>query len=81
MHGDYSLLRRYIYFNVSDIDKFHYRPWYLYIDTVADKVVYTDETALRFNGRTDRLYTEPQILILFMMMVGIVLLRFTLSSQ
>lgn len=60
-YGDYEATAAlHSYFNVSDIDNVsvtglggHY------IDTVADKEVYTDETALRFNGRTDRLYTEP----------------------
>ena len=60
-YGDYEATAAlHSYFNVSDIDNVsvtglggHY------IDTVADKEVYTDETSLRFNGRTDRLYTEP----------------------
>ncbi|MBI6530524.1 D-hexose-6-phosphate mutarotase [Proteus vulgaris] len=60
-YGDYDATAAlHSYFNVSDIDNVsvtglggHY------IDTVADKEVYTDETSLRFNGRTDRLYTEP----------------------
>ncbi|OAT46722.1 aldose 1-epimerase family protein [Proteus hauseri ATCC 700826] len=61
-YGDYEATAAlHSYFNVSDIDNVsvtglggHY------IDTVADKEVYTDETSLRFNGRTDRLYTEPE---------------------
>jgi glucose-6-phosphate 1-epimerase len=60
-YGDYEATAAlHSYFNVSDIDNVsvtglggHY------IDTVADKEVYTDETSLRFDGRTDRLYTEP----------------------
>ncbi|MBC8943804.1 MULTISPECIES: D-hexose-6-phosphate mutarotase [Xenorhabdus] len=60
-HGDYQVTcALHSYFNVSNIHQIRISGLgHHFIDTVIDREQYTDEDLI-FQGRTDRIYTEPE---------------------